>query len=449
MKLSELSALSPLDGRYGEKTKSLRLFFSESALMRYRILIEIRWLKCLQPEMSSEAINLLENLFDNFSEKDAERIKKIEKETNHDVKAVEYFIKEKIESHPELNKLREWIHFGCTSEDINNLAYGLMLKNAREQVILPILDKLLEILQNFAHRYADITMLSRTHGQKATPTTVGKEFANVYTRLNHQIQSLKSHKIYGKFNGAVGNFNAHYAVFPERNWIEISKSFVENLGLSYQLYTTQIEPHDYLAEIFQNLTRINQILIDFSRDVWGYISLAYFSQKKITQEVGSSTMPHKVNPIDFENAEGNFYLSNSLLNCLAEKLPVSRFQRDLVDSTLLRNMGVSIGYAVVGYQSIIKGLGKIEINQAKISQELNQAWEVLAEPIQMTMRVHNINNAYEKLKDLTRGESEITQKQLHLFIESLELPDEVKIKLKKLTPENYIGLAKNLGESCS
>lgn len=448
MKLSELSALSPLDGRYSEKTELLRLFFSESALMRYRILVEIRWLQCLKPELSSQAVNILENLFENFSEKDAERIKNIEKKTNHDVKAIEYFIKEKIEAHPELNKIREWVHFGCTSEDINNLAYGLMLKNAREQVVLPILDKLLEILQKFAHDYANIAMLSRTHGQKATPTTVGKEFANIYTRLHHQIQNFKIQKIYGKINGAVGNFNAHQVVFPEKNWPEMTQGFVENLGLSYQLYTTQIEPHDYLAEIFQNLSRVNNILIDLCRDIWGYISLEYFSQKAIPGETGSSTMPHKVNPIDFENAEGNCYLSNSLFNCLAEKLPVSRFQRDLVDSTLLRNMGVGIGYAIVAYQSILKGLNKIEINKAKISQELNQSWEILAEPVQMTMRAYNIDNAYEKLKELTRGKASITQKQLHSFIDSLELPAEVKVKLKKLTPENYIGYAKILAENC-
>lgn len=447
MKLSELSALSPLDGRYGQKTASLRSFFSESALMRYRILVEIRWLQCLRPDLSSEAVNTLEALFDHFNQTDAEQIKDIEKKTNHDVKAIEYFIKERIKTHPELNKIREWIHFGCTSEDINNLAYGLMLKNTREQVILPLLDKLLKTLHNFAHDYADVAMLSHTHGQKATPTTVGKEFANIYTRLHHQIQTLRSHQIYGKFNGAVGNFNAHAIVFPEKDWLEISKNFVEKLGLSYQQYTTQIEPHDYLAEIFQNLGRLNNILIDLSRDIWGYISLEYFTQKAVPGETGSSTMPHKVNPIDFENAEGNLYLSNSIFNCLAEKLPVSRFQRDLVDSTLLRNMGVGMGYAVVAYQSILKGLDKIEINKTKISQELNQSWEILAEPIQMTMRAYNIDNAYEKLKELTRGKENITQKHLHNFIDSLALPDEVKTKLRALTPENYIGYAKNLAEN--
>jgi len=448
MKLSELSALSPLDGRYGEKTELLRLFFSESALMRYRILVEIRWLQCLRPDLSSEAVNTLEALFDSFNQTDAEQIKNIEKKTNHDVKAIEYFIKEKIENYPELNKIREWIHFGCTSEDINNLAYGLMLKNTREQVILPLLEMLLKSLHHFAHLYADIAMLSRTHGQKATPTTVGKEFANSYIRLSRQVENFKIQKIYGKFNGAVGNFNAHYVVFPEKDWPEISKKFVEKLGLTYQQYTTQIEPHDYLAEIFQNLMRINNILIDLSRDIWGYISLEYFSQKAIPGETGSSTMPHKVNPIDFENAEGNLYLSNSLLSCLAEKLPVSRFQRDLVDSTLLRNIGVGIGYAIVAYQNILKGLDKIEINQSKIQEELKQSWEILAEPIQMTMRAYHIENAYEKLKDLTRGKANITQKQLYQFIDSLALPDEVKVKLKTLTPENYIGYAKILAEKC-
>lgn len=448
MKISELSALSPLDGRYGQKTVSLRSFFSESALMRYRILVEIRWLQCLRPDLSSEAVNALEALFDDFNQTDAEQIKNIEKKTNHDVKAIEYFIKEKIKTHSELNKIREWIHFGCTSEDINNLAYGLMLKNSREQVIIPLLDKLLKTLHNFAHDYADVAMLSRTHGQKATPTTVGKEFANIYTRLHHQIQTLSSHQIYGKFNGAVGNFNAHAIVSPEKDWLEISKNFVEKLGLSYQQYTTQIEPHDYLAEIFQNLGRLNNILIDLSRDIWGYISLEYLTQKAVPGETGSSTMPHKVNPIDFENAEGNLYLSNSIFNCLAEKLPVSRFQRDLVDSTLLRNMGVGMGYAVVAYQSILKGLDKVGINKTKVSQELNQSWEILAEPIQMTMRAYNIDNAYEKLKELTRGKENITQKHLHNFIDSLALPDEVKTKLKALTPENYIGYAKKLAENC-
>jgi adenylosuccinate lyase len=448
MNLSPLTALSPLDGRYHEKTLPLRMFFSEYALMRYRVFVEIQWFQCMQPELTPPARTILEEIVSNFGEKDAEEIKYIERTTNHDVKAVEYFIKQKIASCTELHQLSEWVHFGCTSEDINNLAYGLMVKNARDEILLPMLDKMAEKLQYFAHQYAGVSMLSRTHGQKATPTTAGKEFANVLARINHQKANLARLKIWGKINGAVGNFNAHRFVLPEKNWLEIAKNFIETLGLHYQAYTTQIEPHDYLAEFFHALIRINLILIDLSRDCWGYISLEYFTQKMIAHETGSSTMPHKVNPIDFENAEGNLYLSNSILQCLAEKLPVSRFQRDLVDSTLLRNIGAGIGHALTAYKALYKGLDKIDINTKKISDELNLSWEILAEPVQMMLRAHGIENAYEKLKDLTRGKQTLTKESLHQFIDTLTLPAGDKERLKNLTPETYIGYAKELAESC-
>ncbi len=440
MKLSELTALSPLDGRYGDKIKSLRLFFSEFALMRYRVLVEIRWLQCLQPQLSAKAINSLENLFENFNEKDAERIKLIEQNTNHDVKAIEYFVKEKIEENSELNQLREWIHFGCTSDDINNLAYGLMLRDAREQIIVPLLDNLLEALQDLAHHYANISMLSRTHGQKATPTTIGKEFANIYTRLNHQIKTLKSQKIYGKINGAVGNFNAHHVVFPDKNWPQIAKNFVEKLGLSYQQYTTQIEPHDYLAEIFQNFSRLNNILIDLSRDVWGYISLEYFSQKSVAGETGSSTMPHKINPIDFENAEGNFGIANAIFEHLSAKLPISRLQRDLTDSTVLRNIGVPMGHTLIGYNSLLKGMNKLLLNETALHNHLEENWAVVAEAIQTVLRREGYPKPYEALKALTRTNKKIGEKDIKKFIDTLKVTAKVKTELKRITPHNYTGV---------
>ena len=434
-----LMAISPLDGRYADKTKDLNNVFSEYALMRYRVLVEIRWLQKLQPEIN------LEKIYEDFSLEDAEQIKKIEVETNHDIKAVEYFIKLKISKNPKYKKYQEWVHFGCTSDDINNLAYGLMLSTTRQKILLKYFQDLMDVLRGLSHRYATDAMLSRTHGQIASPTTVGKEFANVLARLESQIQGFQHIKIMGKINGAVGNFNAHHAVLPDKNWFECARNFVESLGLHYQAYTTQIEPHDHIAELFHGLIRINSILIDFCRDIWGYIALGYFEQKSSPTETGSSTMPHKINPIDFENAEGNLYLSNSLLNCLAEKLPISRFQRDLVDSTLLRNMGVGIGHAVVAYQAILKGLNKLEINSEKIMDDLNHAWEVLAEPIQMVMRVHGIDEPYEKLKKLTRGKK-ITQKELHEFIDSVDLPKEIKTKLKSLRPADYVGYAGVLAE---
>ncbi len=439
MTVSTLMMISPLDGRYAEKTAGLQELFSEYALMRYRVLIEICWLECLQPDVE------LKKLFLDFSEKDAAEIKKIENEINHDVKAVEYFIKAKMVKNPKHKKYVEWVHFGCTSDDINNLAYGLMLSTTREHVLLKFYQDLMKTLREFSHRYAKIPMLSRTHGQPATPTTVGKEFANVLARLESQVSRFQSVEIKGKFNGAVGNMNAHYAVMPKKDWLNMAKEFVENLGLHYQPYTTQIEPHDYIAELFHAMMRINTILIDFCRDTWGYISLGYFQQKVKSGEVGSSTMPHKVNPIDFENAEGNLYLANSILSCLADRLPISRFQRDLVDSTLLRNIGVGIGHAVVAYQSLLKGIAKLEVNKEKIQYDLDQAWEVLAEPIQMVMRIEGIEEPYEKLKKLTRGKI-ITKKILHDFIEGLDLKGGVKSQLKTLTPATYIGLAKELAE---
>jgi len=435
---NSLTALSPLDGRYSEKTESLKPLFSEFGLIRHRVLIEIRWLLHLKPEMG----NQLENVFKAFSQKDAERVKEIEKTTNHDVKAVEYFIKEKISD----SKLSEWVHWGCTSNDVNNLSYALMLKTAKEEVLIPMIEKIISHLVTKTREYAGIAMLSRTHGQKATPTTMGKEFANVVMRLRLQLDNLRNVKFYGKVNGAVGNFNAHHVVFPEKNWPEISKAFVETLGLIYQPYTTQIEPHDFVAEFIHNIMRINTIFIDFARDIWGYISLEYFHQKNLAQEVGSSTMPHKVNPIDFENAEGNFYLSNGLLSTLADKLPISRYQRDLVDSTLMRNLGAGFGYAMVAYQSLLKGLDKIEIHGAVMEKDLEQSWEILAEPIQMAMRAYGVPHAYEKLKALTRGKR-IDQQQMIEFINQLPIPDDMKEKLKKLTPQSYIGYARKLAEN--
>jgi len=431
--------ISPLDGRYADKTNDLKKLFSEYALMRYRVLIEVKWLEYLQPEIT------LEKLYLDFSLEDAQEIKKIEAETNHDIKAIEYFIKSKMDKNPKTKKLREWVHFGCTSDDINNLAYGLMLSTTRQEILLKYFQDMMDVLRGLSHRYATEAMLSRTHGQIASPTTVGKEFANVLARIESQVRVFQDIKIMGKINGAVGNMNAHHIAFPDKNWFTTAKEFVESLGLNYQAYTTQIEPHDYIAELFHGLVRINNILIDFCRDIWGYIALGYFQQKLSPTETGSSTMPHKINPIDFENAEGNLYMSNSILNCLAEKLPVSRFQRDLVDSTLLRNMGVGIGHAVVAYQSILKGLNKLEINSEKIMDDLNNAWEVLAEPIQMVMRVHGVDEPYEKLKKLTRGKS-ITQKELHRFIDSVELPKEIKAKLKSLRPMDYVGYAGVLAE---
>lgn len=453
MQTASLMAISPLDGRYQEKVESLRSIFSEFGLIKFRVIVEIRWLQTLAesgrlpelPPLSASASKVLDDIINNFSIKDAERVKNIEAGINHDVKAVEYFIKERLDGSKELSGLIEFIHFGCTSEDINNLAYGLMLETARKQCILPALDDVLVLLKKFAHDYASLSMLSRTHGQSATPTTVGKEFANVIARLRRQIDSLTNTQLLGKLNGATGNFNALMIAYPEIDWQALSSKFVTKLGLTFNPYTTQIEPHDCLAEYFAALTRINTILIDFDRDVWGYISINYFKQKTLANEVGSSTMPHKVNPIDFENSEGNLGIANALLEHMAAKLPISRWQRDLSDSTVLRNVGVAIGHSVLAYQSACKGINKLEPNLAVISGDLDQHWEVLGEAVQTVMRRYNLPEPYEKLKAFTRGKR-IDKNMLQEFIKQLELPENVKIQLLKLTPESYTGAAQELAK---
>ncbi len=448
MELSSLTALSPVDGRYNKAVASLRPIFSEYGLIYHRVIVEIRWLQLLAqqekitevPALSTEANNVLEAILSNFSEADALRVKKIESTTNHDVKAVEYFLKEKIEGNSELEAISEFIHFACTSEDINNLAYALMLQTARTQVVLPILNECISAMKALAHSHAEAPMLSRTHGQTASPTTLGKEFANVAYRLQRQYDQLKNVPIMGKINGAVGNYNAHLSAYPEIDWQALAQKFVTDLGLTWNPYTTQIEPHDYIAELFDAQARFNTILIDFSRDAWGYISLGYFKQKVIAGEIGSSTMPHKVNPIDFENAEGNLGIANAIFNHLATKLPISRWQRDLTDSTVLRNLGVGIAHSVIAYRACLKGIGKLEHNPQRTETDLNQSWEVLAEPIQTGVRRYGIEKPYEKLKELTRGQS-ITQETLSIFIQTLEIPEEEKERLLRLSPANYIGNA--------
>ena len=453
MEISSLTAISPLDGRYAEKTAKLRPLFSEFGLIRYRVLVEVRWLQHMAAlpaldevrPLSPDAQKSLNNIVAEFSLADAQRVKDIERTTNHDVKAVEYFIKEKIAANAELNAISEFIHFACTSEDINNLAYGLMLQEARDAVLLPMMDELLSAVKELAHRYAAQPMLARTHGQPATPTTVGKEMANVASRLMRQRAQLAQIALLGKFNGAVGNYNAHVVAYPDIDWPTVAESFVKKLGLDWNAYTTQIEPHDTLAEIFDALSRFNNVLIDFSRDIWGYIALGYFKQKTVAGEVGSSTMPHKVNPIDFENAEGNLGLANALLDFMRNKLPISRWQRDLTDSTVLRNIGVAVAHSTLAYQSCLKGLSKLELNAQRINADLEDAWEVLAEPIQTVMRRYGIEKPYEKLKELTRGQG-VTQTSLHAFILSLDIPALAKKQLLELTPSNYIGKAKELAE---
>ncbi|MWN90573.1 adenylosuccinate lyase [Gilliamella sp. Pra-s65] len=448
MELSALTALSPIDGRYGEKTTELRTIFSECGLLKYRVQVEVRWLQKLAlqadilevPTLSQSAINHLNQIVEQFSEQDANRIKEIEKTTNHDVKAVEYFLKEKVSTNEELHAVNEFIHFACTSEDINNLSYALMLKTARETVLVPYWNKLIEKITSQAKSYRDLPLLSRTHGQPATPSTIGKEFANVAYRLKRQLKQLQSVEILGKINGATGNYNAHMVAYPQVNWHQFSEEFVRSLGLNWNPYTTQIEPHDYIAEFFDCVARFNTIMIDFDRDVWGYISLNHFKQKTIAGEIGSSTMPHKVNPIDFENSEGNLGIANAIMNHLGSKLPISRWQRDLTDSTVLRNLGVGIGYAIIAYQSTLKGLNKLEVNQDYLLDELNRNWEVLAEPIQTVMRRYGIEKPYEKLKELTRGKR-VDAKGMQEFIDSLDLPESEKTRLKQLTPANYIGYA--------
>ena len=450
MELSALTALSPIDGRYGDKTTELRTIFSEYGLLKYRVQVEVRWLQKLAnqadilevPTLSEQATKHLNEIVDNFDEQDAIRIKTIERTTNHDVKAVEYFLKEKVNTNEELQAINEFIHFACTSEDINNLSYALMLKTARDTVLIPYWNKLIATITTQAKTYRDLPLLSRTHGQPATPSTIGKEFANVAYRLKRQLKQLESIEILGKINGATGNYNAHMVAYPQINWHKFSEEFVTSLGLQWNPYTTQIEPHDYIAEYFDCIARFNTIMIDFDRDVWGYIALNHFKQKTVAGEIGSSTMPHKVNPIDFENSEGNLGLANAIMSHLGSKLPISRWQRDLTDSTVLRNLGVGIGYAIIAYQSTLKGLNKLEVNQEHLLDELNRNWEVLAEPIQTVMRRYAIEKPYEKLKELTRGKR-VDAQGMQQFIDSLALPEHEKARLKQLTPANYIGFAIN------
>ncbi|WP_413482809.1 adenylosuccinate lyase [Morganella psychrotolerans] len=451
MELSSLTAVSPVDGRYGDKTRALRDIFSEYGLLKFRVQVEVRWLQKLAacadirevPVFDHDAIAYLDEIVANFSEKDAMRIKEIERTTNHDVKAVEYFLKEKAEAVPALHAVSEFIHFACTSEDINNLSHALMLSTARETVLLPAWRQLIDTIKTMAAGYRDLPLLSRTHGQPATPSTVGKEFANVAYRMERQYRQLQQVEILGKLNGAVGNYNAHLSAYPDVDWHRFSETFVTSLGIQWNPYTTQIEPHDYIAEYFDCVARFNTILIDFNRDVWGYVALNHFKQKTIAGEIGSSTMPHKVNPIDFENSEGNLGLANAVLGHLAAKLPVSRWQRDLTDSTVLRNLGVGIGYALIAYQSAQKGLSKLEVNEQHLRDELDQNWEVLAEPIQTVMRRYGIEKPYEKLKELTRGKR-VNAQAMQVFIDGLDLPDAEKARLKTMTPENYIGDATRL-----
>ncbi len=453
MNLSALTALSPLDGRYAPKVAALRPLLSEFGLMHRRVQVEIEWFIALSdaglPElkpMNEAARGYLRGLAVRFSEADAQAIKDIEKTTNHDVKAVEYWIKSRFGGHPDLEKASEFVHFACTSEDINNTSHGLMLKAAREQVLLPTIDGLIDTLRKLSVSLAETPMLSRTHGQTASPTTVGKEVANVVARLVNARERIASVKLLAKMNGAVGNYNAHLSAYPEIDWEGFSQKVIEDqLGLSFNPYTIQIEPHDYMAELFDAVTRTNTILIDWSRDVWGYISLGYFKQRTKEGEIGSSTMPHKVNPIDFENAEGNLGLANAMLTHLSQKLPISRWQRDLTDSTVLRNMGVALGYAVLAYDSLARGLGKLEVNPQALADDLDSAWEVLAEPIQTVMRRYALPNPYERLKELTRGKT-ITREAIQQFVQTLEIPEADKQRLLDMTPGNYIGKAIELAK---
>ena len=453
MELNALTAVSPIDGRYGDKTQSLRTVFSEYGLIRFRVAVEVRWLQSLAahpaipevPALSSAANQRLEALMSDFSMAEAQRVKEIERTTNHDVKAVEYLIKERFndgDAAEELTAISEFVHFACTSEDINNLAHGLMLKTGMEEVVLPQMRNIVAAIDSLARTHASQPMLSRTHGQTASPTTLGKEMANVAFRLQRQLKQIDSITPLGKINGAVGNYNAHLCAYPQVNWAEHAEQFVTSLGLQWNPYTTQIEPHDYIAELYDAICRFNTILIDFDRDIWGYISLGYFKQKTVAGEVGSSTMPHKVNPIDFENSEGNLGIANAIMQHLAAKLPISRWQRDLTDSTVLRNMGVGLGQSLIAYAATLKGIGKLEVSPARLEQDLDNAWEVLAEPIQTVMRRYGIEQPYEKLKALTRGQDGITKATLAEFIDGLQLPEAVKKELKQLTPATYIGNAK-------
>lgn len=448
MELSSLTAVSPVDGRYGDKVTPLRGIFSEYGLLKFRVEVEVRWLQKLAacaeikevPAFDADANAFLDAIVANFSEEDAGRIKTIERTTNHDVKAVEYFLKEKVEPVAALHAVSEFIHFACTSEDINNLSHALMLETARRDVIVPYWKQIITAVKDLAVQYRDIPLLSRTHGQPATPSTLGKEMANVAYRFERQLRQLERIEVLGKINGAVGNYNAHIVAYPEVDWHQVSESFVTSLGITWNPYTTQIEPHDYIAELFDCMARFNTILIDFDRDVWGYIALNHFKQKTIAGEIGSSTMPHKVNPIDFENSEGNLGLANALMQHLASKLPVSRWQRDLTDSTVLRNLGVGVGYSLIAYQATLKGISKLEVNRDRLLDELDHNWEVLAEPIQTVMRRYGIEKPYEKLKELTRGKR-VDAAGMTAFIDSLELPEHEKTRLKLMTPANYIGRA--------
>ena len=455
--INPISALSPLDGRYAATAEPLRPIFSEYGLMKARVRVELEWLKALAAEpnirevapFSAATLAEIDSVISGFSLDDAAAVKAIEATTNHDVKAIEYWLKQRFTANAEISAVTEFIHFACTSEDINNLSHALMLRQARDEVLLPKLGEIAAKLQQMAHELADVPMMARTHGQPATPTTMGKEIANVLARLQRQIQQLAAQEFLGKINGAVGNYNAHLVAYPDVDWERHCQNFVEkSLGLTFNPYTIQIEPHDYMAELFQTIARINTILIDFNRDIWGYISMGYFKQKVKAGEVGSSTMPHKVNPIDFENSEGNLGMANAVLGFLAEKLPVSRWQRDLTDSTVLRNMGVGAGYALLGWAAHLRGLNKLEANPAAMLADLNATWELLAEPIQTVMRRYAVPQAYEQLKALTRGKDGITPETLRQFINGLAIPDAAKAELLALTPAAYIGKAAELAQRC-
>lgn len=447
---NNLKAISPLDGRYYDKTSELTDIFSEFGLIKYRVLIEIKWIQHLAmiddikelPPLDKNINDKLNNIIENFDITDALKIKSIEKITNHDVKAVEYFIRDSFKGNKNIS---DFIHFGCTSEDINNIAYALMLDEGRSKVILPLMGKIQEELKAMAHNYKNIPMLARTHGQTASPTTVGKEIANIVNRFKSNITDFQSISILGKFNGAVGNFNAHISAYPECDWVKISSDFIKSLGLKPNHHTTQIEPHDWISKYCHNLIRYNLIMLDISRDIWSYISLGYFKQRLKDNEVGSSTMPHKVNPIDFENAEGNLGLANSILSHLSEKLPISRLQRDLSDSTVQRNFGVSLGYIIIAMKAFLKGISKLELDQNKIKHDLTESWEVLSEAIQTVMRRHGISEPYEKLKKVTRGQK-VNEDLLHELINSLDIPQEAKDELLSLTPSTYTGIAESLAE---
>ncbi|KAK9061042.1 hypothetical protein SSX86_018222 [Deinandra increscens subsp. villosa] len=455
MELSSLTAISPLDGRYRNKVKDLSCYLSEYGLIYYRTLVEIKWLLKLSqipevyevPKFSNDAQAKLQELIDGFSDADAIQVKNIEKITNHDVKAVEYFLKTKCQEDPEIAQVLEFFHFGCTSEDINNLAHGLMLKEAVNSVILPVMDDLIKAIYSMAKANAYVPMLSRTHGQPATPTTLGKEMIIFAERLNRERQDILQVEILGKFAGAVGNYNAHVVAYPDVNWPHVANQFVNSLGLSFNPHVTQIESHDYMAKLFHSFIRFNNILLDFDKDIWGYISVGYFKQVTKAGEIGSSTMPHKVNPIDFENSEGNLGIANAILDHLSMKLPISRWQRDLTDSTVLRNIGVGLGYSLLAYKSALVGIGKLQVNEAVISKDLDNSWEVLAEPIQTVMRRYGVEEPYEKLKELTRGRA-VTKESITEFINRLEIPMEAKTELLKLTPHNYVGVAAQIGGGC-